>query len=145
MWTQKDAYDMIPFIWSYKTGNTKLCCSEMHYLVGKNIFKRKGNHHHKCQDGGYFGGGGRERFMIGGTQGGFWHPGNVLFLHLDEFALLLLVKLYTYICFMYFSVYFRIKQKGGRGQLYQRLLIGQVTWGLRLDHWVKQSGDSWCT
>lgn len=36
--------------------------------------------------------------MIGGIdEGGFWSPGDTLFLQLDGFALLLLVKLYVYV------------------------------------------------
>lgn len=41
MWTQKDACGMIPIPSSCKAGKTKLCWSDMHYLVAKNIFFKK--------------------------------------------------------------------------------------------------------
>ena len=93
MWTQKDAGGMIPIPSSCKAGKTKLCWSDMHYLVAKNIFFKR-NHYHKCKDDGHVAGGGRGRFVA--VRGGFWHCSGVLFFHLDEFALLLLIttKLY---------------------------------------------------
>ena len=41
----------------------------MHYLVAKNIFKKKRNHCHKCKDDGHVGGGGKERFVIEDMRG----------------------------------------------------------------------------
>lgn len=64
----------------------------MHYLV-KTFLKRK-EIVTNVKMAATFGGGGREKVTFGDALGVFWHPGNILFLHLDGFTLLLLVKLY---------------------------------------------------
>lgn len=68
--------------------------------------------------------------MIGGTRKAFGIL--VMFSFFIQMSLLYYCLL-NFVCFMYFSVYFRIIQEGGNDQLCQKLLIGQVvdlTFGL---------------
>ena len=79
------------------------------------------------------------------TWGGFWHPSNVLFLHLHEFALLLLITTKLYIYVLCTFLYISESNRKRREWSVMSKVVDLPAYGLTLDHWVKQSEDFWCT
>lgn len=121
----KDAYGMIPFIWSYRTGTTELRCLEMHYLV--NTFFKKKEIITNVKIAVTFGGGGRERLTIFGIP--------VIFCFFTWVGLLYYYLLnFTYTFYVLFCS-FQNKIKTGEWSVTSNVVDRSVRGELSLDHW----------
>lgn len=132
---------MILFIWSYKIGKIKLCCLGMHYIVGKHLKEERESSSQISRWWVPLGVRGRREVWLEAFKRAF--GALVIFSFFTWMDLIYYYLLnFTYMFYETFCR-FQNKAKEGNGQFYQMLTQGRVIWGLRLEHWVKQSGDSW--